>query len=266
MMMAQALFEELASRNIVVERKPYAVNIGCGDGLQFEDPVFPLYASGYEGVAIDAWDHKDLKKNLGRFNVVLRPATPVYTHNIVSVLADAGCPTSPSFLKMDIDGVDADVLKAILLGGIRPLVIQAEVHTEIPPPYAFSVCSSELYRAGGEHGFYGFSLSYGVDLLASFGYRLFKLDFETHWTHDGLWVHESLMARAGLQAIDPRAAFMERPALLYTIESVPKDMVMSWRTRADLEVVRSEIWQAMLECCRLKHNHTNVPFELYIAR
>ena len=158
MMMAQAFFKELASRNMITERVPYAVNIGCGDGLMYEDPVYALYASGFDGVAIDAWDHQDLKKNLGKFNVVLRPATAVYSHNIISVLTDAHCPVAPSFLKIDIDGVDADILRAVLSGGIRPLAIQAEIHTEIPPPYAFSVGSSDKYKPGAEHGFYGFSL------------------------------------------------------------------------------------------------------------
>ena len=266
MMMSQAFFEELAFRNIITERVPYAVNIGCGDGLMYEDPVYPLYASGFEGVAIDAWDHQDLKKNLGKFNVVLRPATAVYSHNILSVLADANCPVAPSFLKIDIDGVDADILRAVLSGGIRPLAIQAEIHTEIPPPYAFSVASSNKYKPGAEHGFYGFSLAYGVDLLATYGYKLYKLDFETPWTHDGLWVHESVMARAGLLAIDPRIAFLERPAYLYHIEAAPKALVESWRVREDYETVRAEIWSVMLECCRVKHGHTEVPFELYISR
>ena len=85
-----------------------------------------------------------------------------------------------------------------------------------------------------------FHWAYGVDLLATYGYKLYKLDFETPWTHDGLWVHESVMARAGLLAIDPRAAFLERPAYLYHIEAAPKAVVESWRVREDYEIVRAE--------------------------
>ena len=265
-MMAQAFFKELASRNMMTERVPYAINIGCGDGLMYEDPVYPLYASGFTGVAIDAFAHQDLHKNLGQFDVKLLPGTPVYTHNIASVLSEAGCPPNPSFLKMDIDGVDADLLRAILESGMRPVAIQAEVNTEIPPPYAFSVCSSDKYRPGSEHGFYGFSLSYGVDLLSAFGYKFYKLDFESPWTHDGLWVHETILARSGLTAADPIAAFMERPAYLYHIEAAPKAVVEAWRTRTDHEAVRNEIWTTMLECSRMKLGHADVPFELYISR
>lgn len=265
MMMAEAFFAELAARDIVVERVPYAVNIGCGDGREYEDPVYPLYAAGFHGVAIDSYKHADLETNLGRFDVVLKPGTFVSGDNIVAVLNDAGCPLSPSFLKIDIDGIDADILRAILQSGMRPVAIQAEVNTEIPPPYAFAVCSSEKYRPGSEHGFFGFSLAYGVDLMEAFGYRLFSLDFETGWTHDGLWVHETILARSGLPALDADKAFMERPAYLYHLETASKDAITAWRTRADHEAVRNEIWTAMLEAGRLKLGHSDVPFELYIS-
>ena len=263
--MAQTFFADLAARGIVVERVPYAVNIGCGDGMEYEDPVYPLYAAGFQGVAIDSYRHEHLEKNLGRFDVVLKPGTSVSSDNIVSVLNDAGCPLNPSFLKIDIDGVDADILRAILQSGMRPVAIQAEVNTEIPPPYAFAVCSSDRYRPGSEHGFFGFSLSYGVDLLEAFGYRLVSLDFETGWTHDGLWVHETILARSGLPALDADKAFMERPAYLYHVEAASKEALTAWRTRTDRVAVRNEIWTTMLEACRLKLGHAEVPFELYIS-
>ena len=265
MMMAQTLFEELRSRKILLDPHPYAVNIGCGDGLQYEDPVYPLYQSGFRGVAIDAWNHEDLGKNLGSFDVVLRPGTFLSNENVLSILREAGCPERPAFLKIDIDGLDADILRTILKGGLRPLAIQAEVNTEIPPPYAFSVCASDKFKVGSETGFFGFSLSYGVDLLASFGYRFYALDFESPWTHDGLWVDKAVLAEAALPASDPTAAFMARGPFLYHIETATKDMLVSWRTRSDYDVVRSEIWRTMLDASQVKLGHRDVPFELFIS-
>lgn len=266
MMMAEALFEKLRTLDVLKERSPYAINLGCGDGLQYEDPVFPLYRSGFKGVAIDAWNHEALADNLGAFDVVLKPATMLSTDNVVAILRDAGCPANPAFLKIDIDGFDADILKAVLAGGIRPLVIQAEVNTEVPPPYAFSVCWSDKFRPGGEYGFYGFSLTYGVDLLARYGYRFYQLDFETGWTHDGLWVHESILSRAGLPHANPVEEFMRRGPHIDVIKTASRETLESWRTRTDFDVVRNEIWHTMIEASRMKHGHVEVPFELYVSR
>ncbi len=265
MMMAQTLFEELRSRKVLLEPHPYAVNIGCGDGLQYEDPVYPLYRSGFRGVAIDSWNHEDLARNLGSFDVVLKPGTFLSNENVLSILREAGCPERPAFLKIDIDGLDADILRTILKGGVRPLAIQAEVNTEIPPPYAFSVCASDKFAGGSEQGFFGFSLSYGVDLLKAFGYRFYALDCETPWTHDGLWVDEAVLEEAGLPPADPTAAFMSRHPILYHIETATKEVLVSWRTRTDRDVVRAEIWRTMLDACKTKLGHTDVPFELFIS-
>ena len=266
MMMAQAFFADLANRDVILETVPYAINIGCGDGRDFEDPVYPLYVAGFKGVAIDGWNHQELRANLGHLDVILKPATPLSADNVVAILAEAKCPSNPSFLKIDIDGFDADILRAVLDGGIRPSVIQAEVHTEIPPPYAFAVCASSKYRGGSEKGFYGFSLSYGEDLLSRYGYAFYALDFETGWTHDALWVHRSVLKRAGLSAADPIDAFMSRDAHLYVIETASKETLLSWRVRTDLTTVRDEIWQTMLMASEAKLGHRDSPFELYISK
>ena len=267
-MMAEELFEHLASRRVQLEKEAYAVNIGCGDGLEFEDPVYPLYAKGFKGVAIDAWPHELLARNLGEFDVILRPATHLTTSNVVSVLREAACPLTPSFLKIDIDGVDAPILESILEGGIRPHVIQAEVNTEIPPPYAFAVGASDRYQAGSEYGFFGFSLTYGDDLLARYGYRFYALDFETPWTHDALWVHSSVMERAGLTPQDPNKAFFDRGPHLYHLymnTSASRELLISWRTRTDHDVVSAEISKIMLEAAVAKMGHADVPFDLYVS-
>jgi hypothetical protein len=264
--MAHVFFNKLHNAGVELERVPYAINIGCGDGHEYNDPVYVLYKSGFKGVAIDAQNPQKLTEHLGAFGIELRPGTPVSTQNVVSILHGAGCPETPSFLKMDIDGFDADILRAILVGGIRPSVIQAEINSEIPPPYAFSVRPSDSYYWGGAHGFFGFSLSYGVDILSPFGYKLVELDFETPYAHDALWAHEFVLAKSGIPAVNPVEAFMAKPAFLPHVDSVTPEEKFAWRTRTDREAVLSEIRKAMLECNRLKHGHTNVPFDLYISK
>jgi len=264
-LMVETLFARLGEAGIHLGRDRYAVNIGCLDGKDYNDPVYPLYRAGFVGLAIDGLSHPELERNLGGFGVTLRPGVFVYPENVAEVLREGGCPIRPTFLKMDIDGADADVLKAILEAGYRPLVIQAELNSEFPPPIAFSVSSSSAFGPGSNEGFFGFSLQYGVDLLGPYGYALIELDFVTEFTHDALWVERTLLEAAGLSELDARAAFLAEPSCLPHIATVSPPDKEAWRSREDYSRLREEIWVAMLEAGRRKFGHANCPFELYIA-
>jgi hypothetical protein len=69
-------------------------------------------------------------------------------------------------LKVDIDSIDCEVLRAIL-SRVKPAVIVVEVATKLPPPFRYSLFeyrnSSNLLEGG--HDFVGCSLSYQVHLL-----------------------------------------------------------------------------------------------------
>ena len=162
-LIATALFDRIASAGIPLHKPPYAINVGCHDGKSLNDPVYPLFVRGFSGLAIDGGRPPQLAENLKDFPVVLRTSTWIYPENVASILREAGCPPNPEFLKIDVDGIDAPILRAILEAGIRPLAVQIELNSEIPPPFAFSVCSHEKYSPGGREGFFGCSLSYAVD-------------------------------------------------------------------------------------------------------
>ncbi len=247
---------------------PYAVNIGCWDGKSFNDPVYPLYRDGFAGVAIEWGDPPELHDNLGDLpGVTLLPNTYVTPATICAVLADAGCPAVPDFLKLDIDGMDGEVLAAILRGGFRPSALQVEVNPEIPPPYAFNAIASEYLRPGGATGFFGMSLQYVCDLVKPFGYTLIGLDFDTEYTHDALFVPAEL-ARSlpGFEPLAPRAAFLAAPEVLPHILGADVERKRSWRERPDRRAVLQEIWEAMLDAGERKHGHTRSPFTLYLGR
>lgn len=246
---------------------PYAVNIGSWDGKSFNDPVYPLFQAGFVGVAIEWGDPPELGGNLGEFaGVLLMPNTYVTPDNICTVLAAANCPVAPEYLKIDIDGMDADVLAALLRGGYRPGALQVEVNPEIPPPYAFNVIASAQFVPGGATGFFGMSLQYACDLLSGFGYSLADLDFATEYTHDALFVLDALVdALAGYAPLDPRQAFLDAPAVLPHILGASHEVKESWRTRRDRRTVLEEIWAAMLDAGQRKHGHTKAPFTLYCA-
>jgi hypothetical protein len=252
---------------LALSKAPFAVNIGCWDGKSFNDPVYPLFEAGFGGVAIDWGDPPELSEHLGGFpNVELMPATFVAPHNICRVLTRARCPATPDFLKIDIDGMDGEVLEAILRGGFRPLALQVEVNPEIPPPYAFNVVANSQFRPGGQTGFFGMSLQYACDLLSPFGYSLVDLDFTSEFTHDGLFVPAELVADLpGYTTCDARQAFLEAPVVLPHILGASREAKQAWRTRADRHAVLQEIWEAMLDAGRRKHGHTRVPFTLYLS-
>lgn len=238
---------------------PYAVNIGSGDGRSFNDPVYPLFADGWNGLAIEWGDPHALHDNLGRFpGVRLLTGTYVTPTNIRRILTEADCPTAPDLLKIDIDGCDADVLTAILRAGYRPRALQVEVNPEVPPPYAFSVVACADFLPGGPTGFFGMSLQYACDAVAPFGYRLAELDFTTPYTHDALFLQAA-------QGLDPRAAFLAAPVVLPHILGASREEKLAWRTRADRYHVLQEIWIAMNDANQRKHGHGRVPFTLYLA-
>jgi hypothetical protein len=266
-LMAKALFDRIASSGIALHNPPYAINLGCGDGVSYFDPVYPLFASGFTGLAVDGGNIPSLVDNLKCFPVTVRPATWIFPDNIVDILRSAGCPPNPEFLKIDIDGIDAPVMSELLRGGIRPLAIQMEVNPEIPPPFAFSICAKDGYHPGGQTGFFGCSLSYSADLLDRYDYGLIELDFTTEWTHDALFVHRSMFAwRIGIEELDPREAFLSQRPILSSLKTTPTDQKLAWRTRTDFAHVRDEIWTALMKACESKHGHTDVPFELYISQ
>ena len=127
---------------------PYAVNIGCWDGKSFNDPVYPLYLEGFAGVAIEWGDPPELAENLGGLEgVTLLPNTYVTPASICSVLTKAGCPAVPDFLKLDIDGMDGDVLAALLAGGFRPLALHQAASNQGMKPGGALVVDEGAWRA-----------------------------------------------------------------------------------------------------------------------
>lgn len=265
-LMAEALFDRIAAAGISLHSPPFAVNIGCGDGKQYFDPAYPLFRNGFSGLAIDGQEQPDLAENLKGLPVMLQTSTWIFPDNIAAILWRGGCPPDPDFFKMDIDGFDAPVMREVFRAGFRPLVVQMEINPEIPPPFAFTVCSHHRYVPGGQTGFFGCSLAYAVDLMNRYGYALIQLDFTTGWTHDALFVNRALLSwELGLVELEPRQAFLNERPLLPHIQSIELARKMAWRERTDVALVRDEIWLALSLANEQKHGHREVPFELYIS-
>ena len=242
--------------------RPFAVNIGCGSGIDCCDPVYPLFVAGWEGIAIDAARQPDLPANLGHLPVKLLDETPVRCVGVRDVLQAAGCPDEFDLLKVDIDGIDGPLTASILQAGALPRLIQIEVNCEVPPPVAFTVYDHDEYRAGSETGFYGCSLAWAVDMLRRFDYVLVEVDFLTPWTHDALFAHRAL----GFGALATRGAFRGQRALLPHLNNIPIERRFQWRNEQDGDMLTNEIAHAMAQANVAKHGHGRVGFDCLIAR
>lgn len=249
----------------------YAVNLGAGDGASCHDPVHPLFAQGFAGLAVEGGDVPALAANLPAANIRKLTRTFVTPINVGVLLGEAGCPPDCDFFKIDIDGYDGPVLKAVLEAGFRPKVIQMEVNPEFPPPVAFGVLYHPRYRpadrAGRVGGFYGASVAYVLDAAKPYGYRLAYLDFVTEWTHDVTLVRGDLFEVAvavfgeEIRTASARDLWLEHPPgyshfAEYGIDS------LAWRYRTDVHDLLPEIWDRCLEADATKHEDFVVPFHL----
>lgn len=254
------------------EANRYAVNLGAGDGVSCNDPVFPLFQAGYAGVAIEGGDNAALHANLPAPAIRKLTRTFITPDNVAALLAQAGCPAEPDFLKLDIDGYDGPVLRALFEAGIRPKVVQLEVQPEIPPPVAFAVHYHPDYRCIGRDervsGFYGASLAYMTDLGRRFGYFAAQIDFVTGFTHDVTLVDRRYApvaaARFGLVERPDRELFLAHPPGFSHFRENGVD-TLPWRGLADPHALLASVWDAADIACRHKHDGRLLPFHLSLV-
>ncbi len=247
----------------------YAVNFGAGDGISYNDPVFPLFAMGYGGLAVEGENNSELGANLPSNKIVKLTGTCVRPENIGGILKNANCPQSPDFLKIDVDGYDASILNSILQLGYRPKVLQIEVNPEFPPPIEFFVHYDPKYRVLDKQrkigGFYGVSMEYVVKTLDNYGYRLAHIDFVTEWTHDITLVHSdfsdivSEIVGPEIQQKSSREIFLAHPPCTPHFKEYGFDS-LAWRHREDYGNLLVEIWDACLFSSLRKHQGRTRPF------
>lgn len=249
----------------------YAVNIGASDGVSCNDPVYPLYQAGYTGLAIEGGDFPDLFVNVPNPAVTKMINQFVTPDNVAGLLAGAGCPRDPDFLKLDIDGYDGPVLAAILAAGYRPKVMQVEVNPEFPPPVQFAVAYDPGFQPvtpeGHVTGFYGCSVAYAMALGQRYHYRMAYLDFVTDYTHDAVLVHSdyAMVAEAlfgpEIRTKPLRDWFLSHPPG-YSHFAEDGISTKGWRYRTDYHALLTDIRTAVDEANALKHGDAPNPYHL----
>lgn len=116
------------------------INLGARDG-KTHDPTYPLFARGHPGAAFEGWEpvFPELDAHLGPFAdrvaIVHEYARP---DTFAAKLAGAGVtPANLDILKVDIDGFDLALARAVLEAGFRPKVVLMEINSDVPAPFTF---------------------------------------------------------------------------------------------------------------------------------
>jgi hypothetical protein len=250
----------------------YAVNLGAGDGVSCNDPVYPLFQAGFSGLAVEGAASPALLNNLPAANIRKCPGTLITPNNVVALLEASHCPQSPDFLKVDIDGYDAPVLLEILKAGYRPKVIQLEVQPEFPPPLEFSVLFDPEYRCQDANnrvcGFYGASLSHMANLGRRFGYFPVQIDFISPFTHDVTLVdvryRNLILDSFGIAERYDRDLFLNHPPGYSHFRDDDGIETFAWRSQADPHSLLKSVWTACVASCQKKHGKV-LPFLLTVS-
>ena len=179
--------------------------------------------------------------------------------SFVSVLKEQRTPREFHVLKLDMDGLECDLLDALLLAGYVPSVVIIEASPGWPPPFVWQLNTDPTYShngcnkgcsamAGGGQFFYGCSLQSVAAKLRPFGYLLVQYPMEDAW-----FVHERHLASpcdtsAKLQARSTYDAWIEGNPHAYFRGGSPPEKE---RPRKETSQLIREI--ARKECARQKH-------------
>lgn len=152
------------------------VDIGAGDGynMSIAHPLSVYHKA--VGLLVEP-NHKlinravKLYKSNNSFKFHSGEVTPI---NVIETLSLYNF-SSPLYLKIDIDSYDLDLLREILRGGIRPNVISIEINELFRPPITFEA----KYHISKNYitPLIGCSLQSAADVLATYGFVLFRLAF-----------------------------------------------------------------------------------------
>ncbi|CAE7385620.1 PDK [Symbiodinium sp. CCMP2592] len=188
------------------EWQRWVVNLGAGDGscgqdvvrqdnlarglFGMSDPTNCLLREGFGGLVFEGDDRRlhDLQSLVeNRTDVELHFGfvdPGIATKRILEYQAHHG-PSSPQWLKVDVDNCDCCFVEDVLKAGIRPLLIHVEVHPLVPPPFVYrpvffdpsigdSMLSLSVLEGRPGHMLHC-SLSAFEELLDDYGYHLAAL-------------------------------------------------------------------------------------------
>jgi hypothetical protein len=87
-----------------------------------------------------------------------------------------GVPQTFSFLNIDIDSYDLEILRSLLMSGYMPQLISMEINEIFPPNIEFEVLFSDTQSWQGDH-FFGCSVASANKALSQLGYKLVEIEY-----------------------------------------------------------------------------------------
>lgn len=151
----------------------YYVDIGASDGVSSSSTLEFAKDHKWSGLSIEYDEGKFLKlqyvyrkyKNISTVNKKVTPNT------VVDLFKKHNVPKNLTFINIDIDSYDLDVISKILDEEYRPDIVSIEINEKIPPPIYFKVLYNEKHYWHGDH-FYGCSLTAAKAEFSKYTYKL----------------------------------------------------------------------------------------------
>tara|TARA_B100000745_G_C20112767_1_gene380862 strand:+ start:70 stop:945 length:876 start_codon:yes stop_codon:yes gene_type:complete len=151
----------------------YIVDIAASDGVS-QSCTLPFFKKErWSGLAIEMDPAKFTKLAYvyEKFINARLARVRVVPSNIRSILEGFEVPKDFSFLNIDIDSYDLEVINEILSSGFKPLLISMEINEKIPPSMFFTVKFNDKHYWQGDH-FFGCSIGAAVEIIKPHGYKL----------------------------------------------------------------------------------------------
>ena len=154
----------------------YVVDIGASDGIIYSSTLPFFKNKRWIGLAIekDPWKFTNLAYVYAKSNNTSLAMVRVIPRNIISILEGFEVPKDFTFLNLDIDSYDLEVIDEILSSGYKPLLISMEINEKIPPSIFFTVKFDDKHYHQGDH-FFGCSIGAAVEIIKPYGYKLSHL-------------------------------------------------------------------------------------------
>jgi hypothetical protein len=157
----------------------YYVDIGASDGVSSSSTLEFAKNDNWSGLSIE-FDNKKfskLKFVYRKYRNITLANTKVTPSSIVSLFEQHSVPDNLTFINIDIDSYDLDVISTILQEGYKPDIVSIEINEKIPPPIYFKVIFDENHYWKGDH-FYGCSINAAKIEFSKFDYKLadFKMN------------------------------------------------------------------------------------------
>ncbi len=156
----------------------HLIDIGAADGIRQSSSVNFLKSTNWSGTLFE-FDPKSFAKLSFLYNdndSVSLCKVKVNPNNIVSLLEGLNVPKQVAYLNIDIDSYDLSVLRTLIDGKFRPLVISMEINEKFPPNIDFEVLYSDEHYWQGDH-FFGCSLTAAFDAMSVRNYSLVDFHF-----------------------------------------------------------------------------------------